>query len=705
MSEELKTVFTADLSDLDKGLDKATAGVKKFGKEAAQGATTAAQGMTGGSVLAAGAIAKVVAAVGGYVTAGFANKLAGDAVALGKLATTAGLTATEFQRFTQGAQLSGFLGDSGAALADFAKGAGLARAKTGDLYETLKFVAPELAQQIAATKTTAQALDVYAEAIRRVNGDEAKATLARKAFGEEGAQLVPILRDGAAGLAAMGKRADEFVTKIDDNAIKSAKEFRVELGLLTSEGQNKLINYLAPAADFVAEAFKRLRLALKDGGGALAGLQLSGQANDFDAVSAAVNRTNDRLLAISKTMSENPNSLFLGTLNTEATTLRTQLDVLLVQLEKVKKQRDAAQGNLSPFTTTVTPGPSDPNKPKDSFDLRQKPDYRGADAIAQAQQALAAARNEMFASIDLETKTQIEAARRVNEELILSEGQFQQIKSDLTQAGTAKRKQLEEDQVVALRGLQGQALQASVGNDAMVGASTAARIKAAGLEYENDLVNWRRLYEAKLLTAEQFAAAEQNLTVISQSKIRDITRQSTQDIENAFSNSFGNLVTNTLNGSKDAGRTFFLEMANGLAKAITQMLILKPLMDGLFSGKQGSFGSLISSAIGSIGGGGAIAANAEGGGLQAGVPSLINERSGRRPEVFIPDTAGRVVPGERAGGGSSGATGGNVYNINAPGADAGAVQRIERGMIALEANRTNPVEAARAHAKRFPLRR
>lgn len=701
-AETLQTVFTADLSNLDKALDKATAGVAKFGKDAAKGATAAADGVKAGSGVAASAIGKVAAAVGAYVTVGFAEKLASDAAALGKLATNAGLTAAEFQRFTQGAQLSGFLGDSGAALADFAKGAGLARARMGDLYEALKFMAPELAQQLASTKTTEQALNVYAEAIRRVNGEEAKATLARKAFGEEGAQLVPILRDGAAGLAAMGAKADEFATKVDDGAVKSAKNLKVEIGLLTTEAQNQLTNMLAPAADAVAGAMTRLRLAINSAGGDLARLQILGQAGDLKVVQGEVDGVNSRLIELSRLMNDNPNSALFSLWNSDAANLRSRLDPLLVQLQKLQAIQNTPVKDPT-WTATVTKGDAAP-KATDGFDLRQKPDYRGADAIAQAQQALAAARNEMFRSIDLETAQQIEGARRVNEELILSEAQFQRVKSDLTAAGAAKRTQLEEEQAVALRGLQSQALQASIGDNAAYGSALVARTKAAELEYQNDLANWRRLYEAKLITAEQFEVARANVAAISNSKIRDATRQNTMEIENAMSSALGNGLTNALNGSKDAGRTFFLELSNGLAKAIVQAMILKPIMDSLFSGNKGSFGSMLSSALGSIGGGGPIAANAEGGGIQAGVPTFINERDSRKREVFIPQTSGRIVPGERYDGGGSSGQGGNVYNIDARGADAGAVQRIERAIATMEANRTNPVEASRAHAKRFPLR-
>jgi|GEM_PF-4609744 len=702
-AENLQTVFTADLSDLNKGLDKATAGVAKFGKDAEKGASAAANGIKAGAGLAAGGISALASAMAGFVSIGFASKLTGDAVALGKLAQTAGLTAVEFQRFTQGAQISGFLGDSGAALAEFAKGAGLARARMGDLYETIKIIAPEVATQLAGTKTTAQALDVYAEAIRRVNGEEAKATLARKAFGEEGAQLVPILRNGAAGLAAMGAKADEFTTKVDEGAIRSAKAFKVEIGLLATEAENQLTNRLAGAADAAAGAMKRMREAIKSSGkdtDALNALKLTGQAEDVDALTATIGRLQ---IVLANMKATGTATSWFGSLEDDTKAAEGELASLNAQLEKVLKKRDAANGNLPAWSTTVTPGTEAP-KAKDGFDLRAKPDYRGADAIAQAQQALAAARGEMFRSIDLETQTQIEAARRVNEELILSETQFQTIKSDLTAAGAAKRKQLEEDQVVSLRGLQSQAIQAAIGDEAQFGTALTSRTKAAELEYQNDLVNWRRLYEQKLITAEQFEAARANVAAISNAKIRDATRQQTADIESAMSSALGNGLTNALNGSKDAGKTFFLEMTNGLARAITQMLILKPLMDGLFSGNPGSFGSIISGALGSIGGVPAVA-RAEGGGVTAGVPTFINERAGRQGEVFVPQSSGRMVPGERFDGAGGGGGTTNVFHIDARGADAGAVQRIERSIIALEANRTNPVEASRAHAQRYPLRR
>ena len=91
--------------------------------------------------------------------------------------------------------------------------------------------------------------------------------------------------------------------------------------------------------------------------------------------------------------------------------------------------------------------------------------------------------------------------------------------------------------------------------------------------------------------------------------------------------------------------------------------------------------------------------------MRAGQVTLINERTGRKAEVFVPETSGRVMPGERASGGvSRGGGGATVYNIDARGADISVATRIERALAQAEARRRDPVQAVSAYSRRHPTR-
>jgi hypothetical protein len=71
---------------------------------------------------------------------------------------------------------------------------------------------------------------------------------------------------------------------------------------------------------------------------------------------------------------------------------------------------------------------------------------------------------------------------------------------------------------------------------------------------------------------------------------------------------------------------------------------------------------------------------ADGGRPPMGKVSVVGENG---PELFVPDSAGTIVPNSSSMGGRSGALGGNTYIIDARGADQGAVARIEKTLMML----------------------
>ncbi len=82
--------------------------------------------------------------------------------------------------------------------------------------------------------------------------------------------------------------------------------------------------------------------------------------------------------------------------------------------------------------------------------------------------------------------------------------------------------------------------------------------------------------------------------------------------------------------------------------------------ENAFKGSGGGGGGFISSALSSLfGGGSGILGFANGGTPPVGKVSLVGERG---PELFVPNTAGRIIPNNMLGMGSSNSS--NVYNIN-----------------------------------------
>lgn len=90
----------------------------------------------------------------------------------------------------------------------------------------------------------------------------------------------------------------------------------------------------------------------------------------------------------------------------------------------------------------------------------------------------------------------------------------------------------------------------------------------------------------------------------------------------------------------------FEGMVEGFARAIQRMLAeaaAARILEGMF-GEDGGLGSFLSGFMPSFGGGRAL-----GGRVSAGVPYVVGER---RPEMFVPDSAGRIQP-RISGGGTS----------------------------------------------------
>jgi len=159
-------------------------------------------------------------------------------------------------------------------------------------------------------------------------------------------------------------------------------------------------------------------------------------------------------------------------------------------------------------------------------------------------------------------------------------------------------------------------------------------------------------------------------------------------IENQLGNTLKDFVETGTADMKKLGQSIINEVIQSMLKA----LVLKPLLTGIgnmFGGAGGAAGGGLFSGIGKglLGAAGSIPGRASGGPVKGRSPYLVGERG---PELFIPPASGTIIDanktaaalaGDTATGGDSGPQ--NVYQIDARGADAGAVQRLEAALLKL----------------------
>jgi hypothetical protein len=149
------------------------------------------------------------------------------------------------------------------------------------------------------------------------------------------------------------------------------------------------------------------------------------------------------------------------------------------------------------------------------------------------------------------------------------------------------------------------------------------------------------------------------------------------------------------------------EVLQGIFKDILRIIIRKAVTEKLAGLAMSGLGSLMSL----FSGGGAAAAYggdlssmtgvqggffADGGRPPVGVPSVVGEMG---PELFVPDAAGTIIPHDVTSRLSS-ARGGDIYNIDARGADKDGLRRLEAMIAAVDGSVERRAVAANAEVAR-----
>lgn len=190
---------------------------------------------------------------------------------MGKLAQSVGVPTQELSRLAYAAKLSDVSNEQlGSSLEKLSKNMLDASKGTGAQADAFAALGIKVTDSQGRLRS---ASDVFAEIAQRFSGFQdgaTKAALAQELFGKTGAELIPLLNQGAAGLKDAGDEAERLGLVIGKEAAEKAEIFNDNLTRMKSVSQGmaiELASQLTPALGAVTDQF----IGAAKNGGALKG--------------------------------------------------------------------------------------------------------------------------------------------------------------------------------------------------------------------------------------------------------------------------------------------------------------------------------------------------------------------------------------------------------------------------------------------------
>jgi hypothetical protein len=266
LSIVLRTVdrATAGINAINKRIDAATKPIRDFRKALGElreksGIDEIGAGFRGVGNALTGILGKV-AIIGGAVGIAVAGvfSLVGEFDDLGDKAEAIGVGVDFLAQMRHAAELSGASVEQlDGGLQGFVKSLGQARAGTGRMAAFLGKVSPVLLQQLKATKSNAEAVDLLADAMVKLEDPAKRAALAQATVGD--AALAPLLAKGGKGVKALRDeyaRANPDVVKAAEAAAQVA-DAQARLKAATDGVKSALVTGLAPALKTIVDRLSK----------------------------------------------------------------------------------------------------------------------------------------------------------------------------------------------------------------------------------------------------------------------------------------------------------------------------------------------------------------------------------------------------------------------------------------------------------------
>lgn len=613
--------------------------------------------------------------LGAAVVTGFAGSFLTDAIkmrsALDDLADTTGDNVKTLDGFRRVLQVAGVeLDAGGAALAKFAKNLNAADDDGKAASEAIGAIGLDL-KALQALKPAEAMLEV-AKALGKFEDGASKVGVAMALFGKEGARLLPVLKD----LAEEGGYAGKITAEQAAQAEALEKSWR-RLGIAFDDGKQALASGIIPA---LVQLVDQMREGIKIAGGFGQALLIFGTQNPFKTAAEQANAARE---AIDNLVKGRENLARLPGYDAALKQIDEQIAIERKRLEfsNFRARQEALAGRTGPQFL-------------DARDLRaqQKETLNFKGAADKPKSAGADPGKELINQLETEIAKTQGLTREEEILLLLQTERYAKVTAAQRERIVALAKESDEAKVqVELGKLRLELDRQEVENQ--------GKAATANANYQ------RSVREANAAAAEQIAQRVDPTRALYQEiqKIADLVKAGALDPEvgdarlQAINREIDamNKYGTEIDKNADLAKGFSLALTSGFSKAITEGGKLRDVLKGIgqdilqivtkktvLDPIEKEIGGLFKGGLGGLFKGLGGSGGSSGGGFldELFVGSFA---TGTR---FVPRTGlallhqgEAVIPAEQNARGG----GGNVYHIDARGADMAAIARLERSLVAL----------------------
>jgi hypothetical protein len=668
----------ADFAQFTSGIEKVNQSIKTFGDQA----KTHFDAFAEVTKTAETALAGFGAAISVDRFASFVKGVADAAVQIGNMSTELGITTTQYQELMAAAAGANVNQETlRGGFEKLTRSIGEAASGNKALQESFKELNISFLDAQGNIRPTSEVMSEFANAMAGIPDIAERTRYETDLLGRGAQTLDPLFRQGAAALDAFGASAEEDGRVMREDTVAAFKElydaedrFQTHIVAMAANIISVVVpalTTLVGAIDAVVSAYNRMTAAENEGATSAALATLGQQLKMFEG---QAERIRDQVAH--------------GFLNADVAA--AQLQALGVQIDRVKAKiasfvmTDRETGDRGGFTTPhiVVPGSAD-------FTAIDK--AAAASAASDAAKAQAEAQKQADAIAKVVEQLQFE-----NEQIGLS-SEAQKLNTSLRQAGV---------EITSAEGAQ-IAAEVHVGAERTKQLADENKLKqeAKALteslltpqeKFNADLDELNKLMDRHLISQETYNRSLANMAASLQNADPAVKEaiETQKELASAVEDAAGSLLTDLGRAFTDSGNAAD-RWKNFLSHAIQDVMsafdsLLKKLVG---TGVESLLGNLGGATLGSIlgVGGGSAASGAIGGSLPfmaagghmgIGDWAVVGEAG---PEIVYADTPGNVLSAERTRGifGGNGNGGGNVAYIDARGADAAAVARLEAALSAM----------------------
>ena len=610
----------------------------------------------------AGQAGKMGAAIGAAMTAAaggaaaFVKSAIDAADATAKAAQAAGTSVEAYSQLAYAAELSGVSADGlGTALKKLAKGAADARAGTGEAKDAFRAMGISVTDSAGALKSQEQLLSEVADKFASYADGAEKTALAQRLFGKSGAEMIPLLNNGSAGIAKMRDESIALGASINTSAGKAAEQFKdnlTRLGAVAKGLANRVAQQLLPTlvamTNRLVEAAKSSGLLDQAARAAAAGVRL---LVSVGVVVAAVFKTLGQAVGgVFAAIAQLVDGRWREAWSTAQSVVFDFADNVRSAVETVREIWDTEANAVA---TSAPEAGKKMAAPIIATAAEAKKQGKAIERIVdQVESRLAAMQFE------IDTQGASDRVRKLIE-LTRMGASAEQLQRYLDLAAAQEQYRLTVEAAAEADRRRNELL--------AEGARLTEQLRTPVEQYGDTIMQLNELLNEGAISWETYSraieAAQQKLTDATKKTdtLADNARRAAERIQDAL----GDSLASALDGNfKDIFRNFAKMLSRMVAEAAAA-----DIMHALFGrGTGGNVAGLVNGVLGMF--------RANGGPVRGGSSYIVGERG---PELFRPASSGYIVPNHQLGGGTSVVLSPTIY-IDSRSDRAQVAQMVIRGM-------------------------